>query len=335
MAAVGKPRSSASPPVPSWYLVCRSAEVRRGAVLSRELLGRPIVLFRGMSGTVHALTAHCAHMGAHLGKGAVVGDRLRCALHGWEYDGQGICRHIPLKETIPAQARQAAYPAAERYGAVFIFNGPEPLFPLPSFTIADAEWQVASGEPVRLRCPWQAVGANVFDMEHLQTAHERALREPPAVERPDRYRICLRYSTRITGRRLTDRVTAWLSGNRIRATITCWGGTIITAENDIGRARSALLLGIMPTAEGVEVTPLFGVRRIGIAAVDRLRVAMARWLISGFLQRDVAIMDEMRFHPPGPLPEGEPLRAYLEFLEALQVAHSAQHTAHSSQRDKG
>jgi nitrite reductase/ring-hydroxylating ferredoxin subunit len=305
-------------PPRSWYLVCRAGELRRGGILSRDVLGRSVVIYRGQSGQVYALAAHCAHMGAHLGLGEVTGDRIRCPLHRWEYDGEGICRHAPLRTAIPEGARQAAFPTAERYGAVFLFNGRAPTFPPPSFAGREADWTTRVGSPVRLRCAWPAIGANVFDMEHLEAAHERVLCEPPVVTRPDRYRLQLRYATQITGRTLTDRVTRGLSGNRIRASITCWGGTVVTAENDIGRARSALLLGVLPTTGGVEVTPLFGVPSTGFGPKDRLRVGLARWLISGFLRRDVCIMDGMRLHHSWPRPGDGPLSQFLAFLEDLK-----------------
>ena len=119
--------------VQSWYLVCRSSDVRRSTVLTREFLGRPIVIFRGQSGAVHALAAHCAHMGAHLGRGTVVGDHLRCPLHHWQYDGQGVCRYAPGMPAAPQNVRQLAYSVAERYGGVFLFNCLAQLFPSPVF----------------------------------------------------------------------------------------------------------------------------------------------------------------------------------------------------------
>src|SRR5262249_26399157 len=113
MAAVVNAGFRAPACVQSWYLACRSAELRPGKVLSCDLAGTLVVVFRGRSGAIHALSAHCAHMGTHLGKAEVVGDCLRCPLHFWEYDGEGRCRRIPGREAIPAGARQRAYPVEE------------------------------------------------------------------------------------------------------------------------------------------------------------------------------------------------------------------------------
>ena len=305
----------------SWYLVCRSADVRPGAVVGREVAGRPVAIYRERGGALHALSAHCAHMGAHLGGGTVTGDRLRCPLHGWEYDGQGVCRHSPGLAAPPAYARQRAYPVAERYGGVFVFDGPEPLFPPPAFsTVDDAELRVGYGRPVRLACPWFALAANAFDGQHLQTVHQRILHAPPEVAALDRYRLQLRYVSRVAGQSPADRAIRRLSRDRIAVTITCWGGTVLTIESDLGRTRGALLVGLQPDGNATVAQPVVGVRRTGAAPADALRVAVSRWLYSAFLGRDVAILDDMRFRARLPLPEGEPLAAFLDYLHGLPAA---------------
>ncbi len=47
---------------------------------------------------------------------------------------------------------------------------------------------------------------------------------------------------------------------------------------------------------------------------------VSRWLYSAFLGRDVAILDGMRFRARLPLPEGEPLAAFLDYLHGLPAA---------------
>jgi hypothetical protein len=259
-------------------------------------------------------------MGTHLGKGDVIGNHLRCPLHHWEYDGQGICRRIPGADVIPGYARQRAYPVVERYGGVFIFNGPEPLFSPPAFTTAaeDELWTV-QGRPIHVRSPWYALAANGFDMQHLGAVHGRALREPPALELLDRYHLQLRYVSRVTGRALADRVMKWLSRDRIAGTVTCWGGGVITVESDLGRVRSMLLLNFMPVSAGTEITPIFAVRRSGVSVLDALRIMVASWLFYQFLDRDLAIMEGIDFCPRL-TPADDIIRGYLEFLASLPAA---------------
>lgn len=75
-----------------WYAVAFSRELARGAVTSTRFMGREYVVFRGQSGEVAMLGAHCPHMGAHLGVGGRVdGDAIRCPMHGFAFDRAGTC----------------------------------------------------------------------------------------------------------------------------------------------------------------------------------------------------------------------------------------------------
>lgn len=297
----------------SWYLLDRSSKVRAGQVRSYEFLGHAIVLFRTQTGELHALAAHCAHMGAHLDKGTVVDDCLRCPLHHWTFEGSGSCR------STPHAPGQRSWPIEERYGNIFIFNGARPLFPLPAFRhSANDQLRMRTGKPVDIRCAWVAVAANAFDMQHLSVVHDRALIEPPAVDLLDPFTLRLRYRSHVTGRGLANQFTQWLSGNRIEVEITCSGGTLFTVESRVGRVRTALLLGLMPKDNAVRAAPIFGVRRSKIPGLDRLKGLITTWLFSQFMYKDVAILEDMRFRVMlCDLPASQPLRQFLDFIDRL------------------
>jgi len=52
---------------------------------------KPIVVWRTMRGRVVALDDSCPHQGNALSAGAVVGESLRCPVHGWEVASDGWC----------------------------------------------------------------------------------------------------------------------------------------------------------------------------------------------------------------------------------------------------
>jgi hypothetical protein len=151
-------------------------------------------------------------------------------------------------------------------------------------------------------------------MQHLTSVHGRALRREPEIEHLDSYRLRMRSSLRVTGLSLEDRAIRWLSGDDVRLTATCFGGTIVAVESDLGRTRSLLFLCLRPVPEGVEVVPVFGVHRSVLPAWDALRVRLARLLFTAFIRRDV-FMDDMQFQPGA---GGPPDRVFSEFLEYLQ-----------------
>lgn len=304
----------------AWYRVCGARDLPPGRVLRWDLPGRSFAVWRGReSGRVHAVAAHCSHMGTHLAFGDVMGDALRCPLHHWEWGGDGACQAIPGAS--PSGLRQRAFPITEVQGSVFLFNGPVPRYSPPQLG-GDGEPDLVTlaGAPVRLRCPWVAVACNGFDMQHMQTVHGRALRSEPSLQRLDAWRLRMRLESRVTGRGLEDQVIRWLARDHVRLTVTCSGGTVVAVESDLGRIHSSLLLCLRPVSEGVEVTPVFAVPGGPLA---RLRVRAAQALFSGFIRKDVAFMDDMQFHPSAEGPSDPILRTFLEYLRELPADEDA------------
>jgi phenylpropionate dioxygenase-like ring-hydroxylating dioxygenase large terminal subunit len=112
-----------------WYPVCREDELTAEAPLRAQILGVHVAAFRDTDGGAHVLADTCVHRGGSLGKGKVLGDRIACPYHGWQFDGAGKCAHIPVlgeDGAIPARAKVDSYPVIERYGIVFAFLGDLP-----------------------------------------------------------------------------------------------------------------------------------------------------------------------------------------------------------------
>src|ERR1700744_352097 len=114
-----------------WYPLAWSHEIGRGKALARNFAGLPIVLYRGRSGSIHALEDRCAHRQVPLSEGMVEGETLRCGYHGWRYDRAGSCVDVPYLGPAagqgPCQSRLPngvrAYPVREIDGMIFIFPG--------------------------------------------------------------------------------------------------------------------------------------------------------------------------------------------------------------------
>lgn len=108
-----------------WYPVSWAEDLKPGTILPVRVWQQPIALYRDRSGQVHAIEDACPHKGVELHKGKIEGDRIACPYHGWEFDAEGNCAHIPYLpegQKLPcAQAR--VYPAQERYGIIWVFPG--------------------------------------------------------------------------------------------------------------------------------------------------------------------------------------------------------------------
>lgn len=311
--------------IASWYLLAYSEELRSGQVVPRTLHGREIVLYRGReSGRAFALSAHCAHMGTHLEHGDVQGDEIRCALHHWRFDGaSGTCTHASGCERPPGWARQRSFPVRERHGAVFVHNGPDPGFDIPTWDGSDDDRVlVGHAKPLHLPAHWVPLALNAFDGLHLGYVHHREVREPPQVSYPDSWSCRMSWHADVTGTHLSDRITRWAGhGDGVRAHITNHGGVLLLIESRVGRHTSRLMLGLDPQADGsVVVRGMFPVDRSRIPLLAQLRMRLQRRLFVRFLTPDVELFTHIRYRPRTPLPEGEPLQPALEFLARLPGA---------------
>jgi phenylpropionate dioxygenase-like ring-hydroxylating dioxygenase large terminal subunit len=107
----------------AWYVACEARDL--GAKpLHVELLGTPLVLFRGQGGRAAALLDRCPHRNAPLSLGRVVrGGRLECAYHGWQFEGSGRCAFVPgLMGGSDARERRApACAVREAHGFIWVW----------------------------------------------------------------------------------------------------------------------------------------------------------------------------------------------------------------------
>jgi phenylpropionate dioxygenase-like ring-hydroxylating dioxygenase large terminal subunit len=281
----------------SWYLFCRSQDLRAGP-FSREVLGRHLVAFRSAGkegGPPVVLDGRCAHLGADLGAGCVVADTLQCAFHNWRYRSDGQCVHIPASADVPAFARLRAYPTVERHGFVFFFNGVEALFPLPFFPNQTPEdFRASAPFQAVLECPWWMVGANVFDVQHFRAAHDRMLISDPVVESPSPYARSIAASFAVQGDTLRDFLVRWLAGNRVEMSFTDWCGNILFATPTFRRTTSYGMLITEPLGrQRVLVHGIVFIRRsrglLRRVCVDPLHVRIRRYFIKAFLQSDARL----------------------------------------------
>lgn len=99
-----------------------------------------LALFRDNDCKVHALEDRCPHRRVPLSLGKVIDGDLRCAYHGWTFDGaSGACTQIPNlsdEEKVPSRYKVAAYRVQEANGFIFLWRGeksPSKTDPRPTF----------------------------------------------------------------------------------------------------------------------------------------------------------------------------------------------------------
>ncbi len=303
-------------PLQGWFLVTQSRALGCGAVLGIDLPNTPLVVYRTAAGVVRAVAAHCPHMGTHLRNATVEGETLRCPLHHWQWTADAA---NPPENDIRCLA---GYPVQEACDGVWIFNqsavaeNKSPGFP----AVPSRKLHFRHGRPVFLRCPWQAVVANAFDLNHFETVHERALLGVPEIEDQGES-LEFRYNSQTTGQSFPDRVMRKLSGNRIEVTIRCWHGSVLMIQTKTQQRETFLWLNFLPVDGGTLVKPIYAVTCGGLPGASALRLRISAWLFQAFLRKDISILDQMKFAPTVSEQEDPYFNAYLRFIkrQAAQI----------------
>jgi hypothetical protein len=123
------------------------------------------------------LDAHCAHLGAHLGEGGrVMGETIRCPFHGWQYDADGACTHIPYCKRVPPRARMRSWPVIERNHLLMVWHdaeGKPPSWDVPQIAeLSDPQWCEPRTFELEVAVHMQEMAENNCDPVHFQFVHK-------------------------------------------------------------------------------------------------------------------------------------------------------------------
>jgi phenylpropionate dioxygenase-like ring-hydroxylating dioxygenase large terminal subunit len=109
-----------------WHPICTVSELEASneagvGPIGRKLLDEPIVIVK-LEGEIVAMADRCAHRFTKLSGGKVIGSRLQCPYHGWEYQADGKCGLIPAcpHDSIPKKAVTPAYDCSVHYDLVWV-----------------------------------------------------------------------------------------------------------------------------------------------------------------------------------------------------------------------
>jgi 3-ketosteroid 9alpha-monooxygenase subunit A len=162
-----------------WHVMLFSTEIAVGEIKRFQHFEKEFIIYRGENGEVGALDAYCPHLGANLGGvGAkVIGNHVRCPFHGWQFDNNGACQHIPHASAIPPRAKNAlgAWPIIEKCGFIAVwhdYDGMGPDYALPDIPDWDSgawgEWRFKRS---RIGTQGKEIIENMADKAHFAFVH--------------------------------------------------------------------------------------------------------------------------------------------------------------------
>jgi phenylpropionate dioxygenase-like ring-hydroxylating dioxygenase large terminal subunit len=191
----------------SWYPVARAEDVAPGPRRAR-LFDRELVVAR-VGGRLVVASAACPHRGGALWQGCVVerpqGGCLQCPYHGWRFDADGRCRHIPsapLDFPAPARSDLTVIESTEQNGWVWgrLEPGPDrtpPAWPaldhpnLRRLWLTPFDLSTSAGRQIE----------NFLDISHFPFVHDASFGNPEDQQvgdlhvehRPGGLHLCYRY----------------------------------------------------------------------------------------------------------------------------------------------
>lgn len=307
----------------SWHYVAPARSLESGPIGFQLDGDGDYVAYRTESGRIVVLSGRCSHLGSPLARGKVVGERLRCGLHGWEYDPEGHCARIPASAHVPSWARQCSYPVHEIAGHIFFFNRASASFPFPQFEgTAWSSLQAAQPLEFLIEAPWHAVTSNGFDLQHFHCSHDRELLDEPKVDSPHPFarRIVARF--RVAGDSWRDSLTRRFSGPEVTMDVTDWAGNIVFVFARFRRTTTFGLMFAQPVAPNRTLSRVIifvprSANMIGRALFDTTDARVRRHFIRHFLQPDAERIDGLQYHRRRWIAADRILRDYLEWLEQL------------------
>lgn len=159
-----------------WHPISPAVDLEKPGTKKVRILGEDLVLFRDRSGNLGLIAERCPHRRTSMAMGVPEAVGLRCAYHGWLFDGTGRCLEMPSEpegSTFKDRLRTTAYRAEELGGMIFAYLGPEPAPLLPRYEFLVWDNVVRHMGTTVLPCNWLQTVENALDPTHNEWLHGR------------------------------------------------------------------------------------------------------------------------------------------------------------------
>lgn len=160
-----------------WQPVAVAIELEKEPVRRVRFFGEDLTLYRSKAGEYGLITDRCPHRCMSLEFGIPDANGLRCAYHGWVFNGNGDCVEQPFEDrnfpeaNYRARIKITAYPVQELGGLLFAYFGPHPAPLLPRWDILVRDDLNRAVEIHRLPCNWLQCMDNAADPVHFEYLH--------------------------------------------------------------------------------------------------------------------------------------------------------------------
>jgi len=158
---------------------CPSAALPdKGSYIARQAAGTPLVVVRGMDGTVRAFINACRHRGMQVASGSGCSRAFVCPYHAWTYSLEGELKNIPGQEGFPGvdpkQHGLVEVSAKEKGGIVYVMQEGE----ITEAMLADCldyftpDQKMFESENIVDEANWKILNETLMEGYHIKSLHK-------------------------------------------------------------------------------------------------------------------------------------------------------------------
>ena len=165
----------------TWYLAMPSASLKKGKLVSKEILGDKLVFGRSNENEVFVLRDNCPHRGVPLSYGWYDGKEIQCCYHGWKFNSDGVCTEIPAlapdSKINICKFKAVKYLCKEISGTIWVYmpqskQGDLESVVMPPNLIVGADKTFRHVETVVLPCNIDHAVIGLIDPAHVTFVHQ-------------------------------------------------------------------------------------------------------------------------------------------------------------------
>jgi aminopyrrolnitrin oxygenase len=305
--------------VEGWYWVLPSQSLLVGDVKAVTIFGKDLVVYRGKDRRAVILDAYCPHMGTSLAEGKIEGNELRCVLHKWKFDAEGICVDIPnLDESISLKAK--TWPVAEQYGMIWIWTGEIPQQPLP-FVLdwENQDFDFSLGSEFRIDCHPNVLLLQGIDNQQINLVHKSPLNMVLEKQELNQNAIIFSKMTNINSKLSWLNLYRQFFNNSLEYSICYWYGTtsILSFGNESNQLHIIFTTRILPGGKTEGQTLLMSKKRQGILGklTNKLMLRVGKKISNRLLKANDRILKTMHFDLKTPLKADLSIVQFINHLE--------------------
>ncbi len=158
-----------------WYAIYDATKLTAKKPVAMRRLNQDLVAWRDAVGTARLSVDRCPHRGTKLSAGSIEDGCLTCPYHGFRFETDGTCVHIPASPNsqIPSQMKLATIPVQEDHGLIWMWWGDqEPSPNVPWLNNApSADSPTAQASELVYPIHYSRMVESNFDLHHFPFVH--------------------------------------------------------------------------------------------------------------------------------------------------------------------